>query len=110
MSNHLMNTYAALPVAFERGEGAWLWDEEGKCYLDAISGLGVCALGHAHPAVTRVIAEQAGRLINSMCERGVLISRIGPSDNILKLRPPMPFSRDNAQLLLSTLDDALAAL
>ena len=65
MSNHLMNTYATLPLAFERGEGAWLWDEEGKRYLDAISGLGVCALGHAHPEVTRVIAEQAGRLIHT---------------------------------------------
>jgi len=65
MSNHLMNTYAALPVAFERGDGAWLWDEEGKRYLDAISGLGVCALGHAHPEVTRVIAEQAGKLIHT---------------------------------------------
>ncbi len=65
MSNHLMNTYATLPVAFERGEGVWLWDEEGKRYLDAISGLGVCALGHAHPEVTRVIAEQAGKLIHT---------------------------------------------
>lgn len=65
MSNHLMNTYAALPVAFARGEGAWLWDEDGKRYLDAISGLGVCALGHAHPEVTRVISEQAGTLIHT---------------------------------------------
>ena len=65
MSKHLMNTYAALPVAFERGEGAWLWDDEGKQYLDAISGLGVCALGHAHPEVTRVIADQAGKLIHT---------------------------------------------
>jgi len=65
MSSHLMNTYAALPVAFERGEGAWLWDDEGKQYLDAISGLGVCALGHAHPEVARVIADQAGKLIHT---------------------------------------------
>jgi acetylornithine aminotransferase len=65
MSGHLMNTYAALPVAFERGEGAWLWDNNGKRYLDAISGLGVCALGHAHPEVTRVISEQAGTLIHT---------------------------------------------
>ena len=65
MSNHLMNTYATLPLAFECGEGAWLWDEHGKRYLDAISGLGVCALGHAHPEVTRVIAEQAGKLIHT---------------------------------------------
>lgn len=65
MSDHLMNTYAALPVAFERGEGAWLWDENGKRYLDAISGLGVCALGHAHPEVTRVISDQAGKLLHT---------------------------------------------
>jgi acetylornithine aminotransferase len=65
MTNHLMNTYAALPIAFERGEGAWLWDESGKRYLDAISGLGVCALGHAHPEVTRAISEQAGKLIHT---------------------------------------------
>ena len=65
MSDHLMNTYAALPVAFERGQGAWLWDDNGKRYLDAISGLGVCALGHAHPDVTRVISEQAGTLMHT---------------------------------------------
>ncbi len=65
MSDHLMNTYAALPVAFARGEGAWLWDENGKRYLDAIAGLGVCALGHAHPEVTRVISDQAGKLIHT---------------------------------------------
>lgn len=60
-----MNTYAPLPLAFARGEGAWLWDEDGNRYLDAISGLGVCGLGHAHPEVTRVISEQAGTLIHT---------------------------------------------
>jgi acetylornithine aminotransferase len=65
MSKHLMNTYAPLPVAFERGEGAWLWDDNGKRYLDAISGLGVCALGHAHPQVTAVISEQAATLMHT---------------------------------------------
>jgi len=60
-----MNTYATLPVAFVRGDGAWLWDEEGKRYLDAISGLGVVGLGHAHPEVTRAISEQAGTLIHT---------------------------------------------
>lgn len=54
--------------------------------------------------------DASGRFINMMCERGVLISRIGRFDNILKLRPPMPFSQDNAQMLLSTLDECLAAL
>lgn len=65
MSTHLMNTYAPSPVAFVRGEGAWLWDEDGKRYLDAISGLGVCALGHAHPALADVISEQASTLIHT---------------------------------------------
>ncbi len=65
MSTHLMNTYAPLPVAFVRGEGAWLWDEEGKRYLDAISGLGVCALGHAHPVIADVISRQASTLIHT---------------------------------------------
>lgn len=65
MSSHLMNTYAPLPVAFARGEGAWLWDENGKRYLDAISGLGVCALGHAHPAVAKTVSEQASALIHT---------------------------------------------
>ncbi len=51
MNDHLMNTYARLPIAFERGEGAWLWDQGGHRYLDAISGLGVTALGHAHPQI-----------------------------------------------------------
>jgi len=65
MNDHLMNTYARLPVSFERGEGAWLWDESGKRYLDAISGLGVTALGHAHPTVAEVIADQARLLMHT---------------------------------------------
>jgi acetylornithine/N-succinyldiaminopimelate aminotransferase len=62
MANALMTTYASLPVAFERGEGAWLWDEAGKKYLDAYAGVAVCNLGHAHPALVRALCEQAGRL------------------------------------------------
>ena len=54
--SHLMNTYARLPVAFERGEGAYLFGTDGKRYLDALSGIAVCGLGHAHPTVTRAIA------------------------------------------------------
>lgn len=65
MSDHLMNTYAPLPVAFERGEGAWLWDTDGKRYLDAIAGLGVCALGHGHAGLARVIADQASKLLHT---------------------------------------------
>ncbi len=60
--SHLMNTYARLPVAFERGEGAYLFDTDGKRYLDALTGIAVCGLGHAHPTVTRAIARQAAEV------------------------------------------------
>jgi len=49
---HLFDTYARMPVAFERGEGVWLFDTEGRRYLDALSGIAVCSLGHAHPRLT----------------------------------------------------------
>ena len=65
MNSHVMPTYARLPVCFERGEGAWLWDTEGKRYLDALAGIAVCNLGHAHPMVTAAIARQAGKLVHS---------------------------------------------
>jgi len=65
MTTHLMNTYAPLDVAFTRGEGAWLWDESGRRILDAIGGLAVCGLGHAHPEVARTIADQAATLIHT---------------------------------------------
>ena len=61
----LIPTYARQPVAFERGEGVWLYDQAGERYLDAVSGVAVCNLGHAHPAVTRALAEQAGRLVHT---------------------------------------------
>ncbi|CAA0093900.1 acetylornithine transaminase [Zhongshania aliphaticivorans] len=61
----LMNTYGRLPVTFTRGEGVRLFDTEGKRYLDSISGIGVNALGHAHPAVTEAIQTQAGQLLHT---------------------------------------------
>lgn len=60
-----MHNYAPLPVNFEKGVGAQLWDSEGKEYLDALGGIAVCALGHAHPAVTKAICEQAGKLVHT---------------------------------------------
>ena len=60
-----MNTYARLPVAFERGQGAWLWDTQGRRYLDALAGIAVCGVGHSHPRLTRVLSEQAGRLVHT---------------------------------------------
>ena len=64
-ATHLMQTYAPQPVAFARGEGAWLWDTQGRRYLDALAGIAVNGLGHAHPVLTRAIAEQAKRLIHT---------------------------------------------
>ena len=60
----LMTTYQRLPVTFVRGSGAWLWDDEGRRYLDALSGIAVCGLGHAHPAVAAALCEQAQTLIH----------------------------------------------
>ncbi|MGH8589107.1 MAG: aspartate aminotransferase family protein [Gammaproteobacteria bacterium] len=65
MSSALMSSYQRLPVAFVRGEGVWLWDTEGRCYLDAVGGIAVCALGHAHPAVAQAVAEQAAILVHT---------------------------------------------
>lgn len=65
MADTLMHNYAPLPVNFEKGEGATLWDTEGKTYLDALGGIAVCSLGHAHPAVTKAICEQAGKLVHT---------------------------------------------
>jgi len=60
-----MPVFTPLPVAFVRGEGAWLWDTKGKKYLDALAGVAVCGLGHAHPAITAAICDQAGKLLHS---------------------------------------------
>ena len=60
-----MNTYTRQPVAFVRGEGAYLWDENGKRYLDAVAGVAVNGLGHAHPRLVKAITEQAANLIHT---------------------------------------------
>jgi len=60
-----MNTYARLPVAFARGEGCWLWDANGKRYLDAMAGVAVCGLGHSHPKFVAALREQVGRLVHT---------------------------------------------
>lgn len=64
-TSHLMRAYARQPVSFVRGSGARLWDEYGVEYLDAIAGVAVTSLGHAHPEIAAVIAEQAGLLLHT---------------------------------------------
>ena len=73
MADHIMSTYNRLPVRFERGEGIWLWDSEDRQYLDALSGIAVCGLGHAHPMVSRAIAEQAGLLVHTSNLYGIAL-------------------------------------
>ena len=65
VSDSLMATYASLPVAFETGRGSYLFDKKGTKYLDALAGIAVCSLGHAHPEVADAIADQALKLIHT---------------------------------------------
>ncbi|MGC1853029.1 MAG: acetylornithine transaminase, partial [Solirubrobacterales bacterium] len=61
---YLMQTYRRAPVEFVRGEGTLLWDSEGKEYLDFLTGISVCSVGHCHPAVVEAVREQAGKLMH----------------------------------------------
>ncbi|MBW3591249.1 MAG: aminotransferase class III-fold pyridoxal phosphate-dependent enzyme, partial [Actinobacteria bacterium] len=61
----VMPTYRRLPVTFVRGEGVYLFDDQGGKYLDFVAGIAVAALGHAHPAVTDAVARQAGQLVHT---------------------------------------------
>ena len=63
--SHVMNTYARLPVGFTKGEGSYLEDEHGKKYLDALTGIAVVGLGHAHPKVANALADQAKALTHT---------------------------------------------
>src|SRR5215204_814766 len=62
---YLMRTYRRAPVEFVRGEGALLWDAEGREYLDFLAGISVCTVGHCHPDVVEAVREQAGRLMHA---------------------------------------------
>jgi len=64
-TNKLMHTYNRIPVDFVRGEGSWLFDTEGNKYLDAISGIAVCALGHSHPGFIKAVQEQMATLVHT---------------------------------------------
>lgn len=64
-STSLMATYNRANTAFEMGQGSWLFDTDGNKYLDLLSGIAVCGLGHSHPAVTHAIRDQAGRLLHT---------------------------------------------
>jgi len=86
----IMNTYGRLPVTFTHGEGCWITDTEGRKYLDALTGIAVCGLGHAHPAVTAAIQKQAGQLVHTSNLYGIsrqqeaaeALTRISGMDNV----------------------------
>lgn len=86
----IMNTYGRLPVTFVKGEGSWVFDTDGKKYLDALSGIAVCGLGHAHPAVTKAIRDQADNLVHTSNLYGIgrqqelaeRLTRITGMDNV----------------------------
>jgi acetylornithine aminotransferase len=71
MTDALMTTYNRQPVSFERGEGVWLWDTQGEKYLDALSGIAVCGLGHAHPKVAETLCQQSKKLIHTSNVYGI---------------------------------------
>jgi acetylornithine aminotransferase len=63
--SHIMNTYARMPISLARGDGAWVWDTEGKRYLDALSGIAVNTLGHNHPKLVAALQDQITKLIHT---------------------------------------------
>lgn len=76
-----MNNYARLPISFTHGKGVWLWDADGNQYLDALSGIAVNGLGHAHPKLVSAISEQAGKLMHvsnvyEIAEQSALADRL----------------------------------
>ena len=62
---HLITNYGRMDVSFERGQGTYLYDIEGKKYFDALCGIAVCGLGHAHPKIADAISNQAAKLIHT---------------------------------------------
>ncbi|MGE5858498.1 MAG: aspartate aminotransferase family protein [Solirubrobacterales bacterium] len=78
-SRWVMQTYRRAPVEFVRGEGARLWDSEGREYLDFLAGISVCSVGHCHPAVVEAVREQAGTLAHTsnlyLTEGGVRLAQ-----------------------------------
>src|SRR5512133_3663722 len=62
---HVMHTYGRLPMAMSHGRGCWVWDTDGKKYLDGLGGIAVNTLGHAHPKLVPALQDQIAKLIHS---------------------------------------------
>ena len=90
MSSAISNTYGRLPVAFTHGKGVWLWDTNGRRYLDAMAGIGVSCLGHDHPKLVAAISEQASRVIHTsnlyqIPQQEALAKRINEISNLTEV-------------------------
>ena len=88
--SHLMNTYGRQPITFTHGKGVWLWDAEGNQYLDALAGVAVNGLGHAHPKLVKAISEQAAKLIHvsniyHIAEQEALADKLSEISNMDKV-------------------------
>src|SRR5687768_17816946 len=62
---HVMNTYGRLPLALSHGKGCWVWDTEGRRYLDGLGGIAVNTLGHGHPKLVPALQDQVVKMIHS---------------------------------------------
>ena len=88
--SHLMNTYGRQPITFTHGKGVWLWDAQGNQYLDALAGVAVNGLGHAHPKLVKAISEQAAKLIHvsniyHIAEQEALADKLAEISNMDKV-------------------------
>ncbi|MCU7893218.1 MAG: aspartate aminotransferase family protein [Candidatus Thiodiazotropha sp. (ex Ustalcina ferruginea)] len=98
MADSLMTTYKRLPVTFERGEGARLWDDQGRPYLDAIAGIAVCGLGHAHPEIRDALCDQAGSLLHTSNIYGIAYqNRLGDRLSTLAAMDRVFFANSGAE-------------
>ena len=101
----LMNTYARLPVAFARGEGVWLWDTQGKRYLDGLSGIAVTGVGRGRGLMIGIELEQpCSALVERGLQNGLLVNVT--AEAVLRLLPPLIMHPTEAGLLA----DGTAAL
>ena len=99
----IMPTYGRLNVEFIKGEGCWLIDKDGRRYLDALSGLGVVALGHAHPAIAEAITAQGGALLHTsnlyrIPNQERLADRLAALSGCLLYTSPSPRDRQKSRM------------
>ena len=72
VDKYVLGTYSRIPLTIKKGEGSWVWDNDGNKYLDFTTGIAVNNLGHSHPGLTEVIREQAGNILGTDTLIGVI--------------------------------------